>query len=72
MPNYQVKSERRDAEERSPDLLYSILDKAERKLQRLKISHINLSTPTLFKAIDEFIEANYYVLTYINLSYCNL
>jgi hypothetical protein len=45
---------------------------SERKLQRLKLSHINLSAAPLFKTIDEFIEANYYVLTYINLSYTNL
>ena len=69
---YQAKTERRDADERTPDVLSQVISMSERKLQRLKLSHINLSAPPIFKTIDEFIEANYYVLTYINLSYTNL
>ena len=46
--------------------------RAERKLQRLKLSHINLSAPSIFKTIDLIVELNGYSLTYINLSYTNL
>lgn len=69
---FQEKSERRDADERNPDVIKQVIQPSERKIQRLKLSHINLSSAPLFKCIDEFIEASYYGLTYINLSYTNL